>query len=85
MMYVYVGSLLSVEKPGVFSRESLRNAVEVVPSLLAKMIIVEETLSLQNAFYFLVLVSQLWSLRIVLVLQEFSFSAKEIALLVCLQ
>lgn len=57
MMYIYVGSLLSVEKPGVFSMESLRNAVEAVPSLLAKMIIVEETLSLQNDFYFLVLVS----------------------------
>lgn len=51
MRYIHVRSLLSVEKPVVFSNESSRNAVGVVSSFLAKIFIVEETVFLQEFFF----------------------------------
>lgn len=44
MKYIYVGSLLSVEKSAVFSKDSPRNAIEVIPSFLVNIFIVAEAL-----------------------------------------
>lgn len=79
---MYVGSLLSVEKPTVFFQESSRSTIELITCFLAGIFFVEEAL-LQDFFFFnlLRILTELGSLRILPVLQDFSCSAEEITLL----
>lgn len=47
---MYVGSLLSVEKPTVFFQESSRSAIELITCFLAGIFFFEEAL-LQDFFF----------------------------------
>lgn len=85
MRYIYVGSLLSVEKSAVFFQRIFKECYRS-DTLFSCQYLHRWRSSITRFFFFdlLRILTELGSLRILPVLQEFSCPAEEITLLVCL-